>query len=85
MRLFTKKPPRIWGWDEDGSPHIQGITVGDLIKKLHEFSPTDEVCMTVAPKKYENGGGLMGKLKHVAHGIEGQIWLHGGVIDESLE
>ena len=77
--------PRVWGRNADGSPYAVGITVGELRKQLDRFKDTDEVCMTVAPKKYANGGGLMGKLKSLETGSEGQIWLKGGVVDESLE
>jgi hypothetical protein len=77
--------PRIWGRNEDGSPYIRGITVAELREQLSKYADTDEVCMVVTPKKYANGGGLLGKLKSLERGSDGQMWLQGGVIDESLE
>ena len=82
MSLFTKEPRRVWGRNKDGSPYAIGMTVRALIEKLQEFPYTDEVCMAVRNKKES---GFIGKLKSVGYGGEGQIWLTGGVIDESLE
>jgi hypothetical protein len=82
MSLFTKKPPRIWGRKADGSQYIVGLTVAQLREKLSRFKDTDEVCLSVRNKKQH---GFIGKLKSVENGSEGQIWLSGGVIDESLE
>ena len=74
-----------WGRNEDGSRYVVGMTVAELREKLNDFQDADEVCMAVCPKKYWNGGGLLGALKAVERGSDGQIWLKALVIDESLE
>ena len=76
---------KVWGRNADGSPYVVGMTVGRLRELVVGFEETDEVCMAVCPKKYWNGGGLLGKLKEIVRGSDGQIWLKGAVIDESLE
>jgi hypothetical protein len=85
VSLFKKEEPRVWGRNKDGTPYAVGITVAQLIEKLQAFAPTDEVCMSVHTKRTENGGGFIGKVKSVDSGATGQIWLTGGVVDESLE
>jgi hypothetical protein len=85
MSFFNKtsnEPPRIWGQNKDGSQYISGMTVGELRRQLAAFNDTDEVCMSVRNKKDQ---GFIGKLKSAGPGADGQMWLQGGVIDESLE
>lgn len=81
----VKKEPRIWGRNPDGTRYVTGMTVAELREQLKRFSDTDEVLMAVCPKKYWNGGGLMGALKEVQFGSDGQLWLKALVIDSSLE
>lgn len=76
---------RTWGHNVDGSPYVVGMTVAELRKELERFADTDEVCMSVAPQKHWNGGGLLGKLKRVQRGAGSQIWLGALVLDPSLE
>lgn len=77
--------PRFWGKNADGTTYVVGMTVSDLRKELDKFKDDDEVCVAVCSKKYWNGGGLLGKLKALEHGTDGQIWLKGAVLDPSLE
>ncbi len=76
------EPARIWGRNKDGTPYITGMTVGELREKLTEFSDSDEVCMSVRNKAER---GFIGKLRSLEYGSDTQMWLLGGVIDESLE
>lgn len=82
---IVKPVVRTWGRNLDGTPYLVGMTVGDLRKELERFADTDEVLMSVAPKRYWNGGGLSGKLKAVQTGVPGQIWLKALVLDPTLE
>lgn len=85
LPVTPPKKTRFWARNEDGSRYVTGITVAQLRVELERFKDTDEVLMAVCPKKYWNGGGLMGALKELEHGCDGQIWLKALVIDPSLE
>lgn len=85
MKFFSKKEPRVWGKNEDGTPYVVGMTVAQLREVLEKYRDDVEVCVVVCPKRYWNGGGYSGKLITVEPGIESQLWLKGRVLDESLE
>lgn len=70
---------RSWGRNEDGSEFVVGLTVGVLMSQLSRYQETDEICMVIRP--YE---GVLGKALHVERGIDGQVWILGFVLDESI-
>lgn len=80
MTRKAKPEDRTWGYDADGSRHVIGMTVAELRASLLHFQDTDEVFMAVCPKKYWNGGGLLGALKAVEFGVPGEIWLKALVV-----
>jgi len=82
---ISTSSPGIWGRNPDGSPYQVGMTVGELRQELARFDDADEVCVAVCQKRDWNGGGLIGKLKGVAAGSRGQIWMKALVLDKSLE
>jgi hypothetical protein len=86
MKIFgSPKKERIWSSNDDGTPYVIGMTVGELKNELKNFNDGDEVCMAVCQKKNWNGGGWLGKLKAIEAGSTGQMWLKALVLDESQE
>lgn len=76
-------PPRTWGLRADGTKYAIGLTVAQLRNALQSCNDSDEVCMVIKP--YE---GILGKLKWVeppTYSRTHQVWLHGTILDESLE
>lgn len=77
--MVADRQYRSWGRNEDGSQFVVGLTIGELISQLTQYHETDEVCMVI--DSYE---GLLGKSRYVERGADGQVWIHGFVLDESI-
>lgn len=70
---------RSWGKNEDGTEFVVGLTVGMLTSQLARYQETDEVCMVIDPYQ-----GLPGKALRVERGMDGQVWILGFALDESI-